>query len=460
MPSLSTAWTVAVAALAVGVAPSVLAQDASSSSSAHSSAQSTALRSSSSLAASSSSASSAPAATGSPATASNPLIPASVSQKCQSFLTALNSNDQVAQCTAPLLTTVAAFHASSSSANSYSASSSQVRSALTDLCSAPGCDDALLRSLLGQFNGNCSQELQAANQVVLGSYDALYVLSPLRNAVCTRDESGGFCLDDIAQRFMPASSSSSSTGTNATSSIVSSSSVAAVASASSSSSTTKNSTTTNANATAPATPKQNFAVLAAADTGSDYSIPVPAPPSLYIQISSAARRLLRRQWSSGGAASSSSSSSSSAAAAAASSSAAATAPVVSLNEAGVHAFDVPSILPDAQTWSTSNLPFLFLSPNMTSSVLCSSCTKQILAAYVAWESRMPYALGLTNSPLLSGQGDLWTGLGQVCGTGFLQAVTQQAGEANLAGGALASVSRVGGAAVVGLASLVAFALYL
>ncbi|KWU43707.1 hypothetical protein RHOSPDRAFT_13329, partial [Rhodotorula sp. JG-1b] len=299
-------------------------------------------------------------------TTSNPLIPSSVSQKCQAFLTALNSNDQIAQCTAPLLTTVAAFHASS--ANSYSASSSQVQSALTDLCSAPGCDDALLRSLLGQFNGNCSQELQAANQVVLGSYDALYVLSPLRNAVCTRDESGGFCLDDIAQRSVPAAASSSSTGTNATSSIVASSSAAA-----------------------------NFAVLAA-ETESDYSIPVPAPPSLYIQISSAARRLLRRQC-----------------------------PVVALNEAGVHAFDVPSILPDAQTWSTSNLPFLFLSPNMTSSVLCSSCTKQILAAYVAWESRMPYALGLTNSPLLSGQGDLWTGLGQVCGTGFLQAVTQQAG---------------------------------
>lgn len=379
------------------------------------------------------------------------MIPTSVSQKCQSFLTALNSNDQIAQCTAPLLTTVAAFHASSSSsaANSYSASSSQVQSALSDLCSAPGCDDALLRSLLGQFNGNCSQELQAANQVVLGSYDALYVLSPLRNAVCTRDESGGFCLDDIAQRSMPASS----TGANATS-IVSSKS--AVASASSSSSSNKNSTN---NATAPAAPKQNFAVLAATNTESDYSIPVPAPPSLYIQISSAARRLLRRQWSSG-AASSSSSSSAAAAAPSSSSSSSSAAPVVSLNEAGVHAFDVPSILPDAQTWSTSNLPFLFLSPNMTSSVLCSSCTKQILAAYVAWESRMPYALGLANSPLLSGQGDLWTGLGQVCGTGFLQAVTQQAGETNLAGGALASVSRVGGASVVGLASLVAFALYL
>jgi hypothetical protein len=109
----------------------------------------------------------------------------------------------------------------------------ETEAGIRDLCSAPGCDDALLRSLLGQFNGNCSQELQAANQVccwsrwfrstttrrrrawiaeqcrrgrtrptrrgsllgqfngncsqelqaanqvVLGSYDALYVLSPM-----------------------------------------------------------------------------------------------------------------------------------------------------------------------------------------------------------------------------------------------------------------------------------------
>ncbi|GAA5864977.1 hypothetical protein JCM3774_003927 [Rhodotorula dairenensis] len=451
MPSLSTAWTVAVAALAVGATgPRLVAAQDASSSSAHSSVHSQ-------QQASSTASASTPAATG---TASNPLIPSTVSQKCQQFLTALNSNDQIAQCTAPLLTTVAAFHASSaaSSASSYSASSSQVQSALNDLCSAPGCDDGLLRSLLGQFNSNCSPELQAGNQVVLGSYDALYVLSPLRNAVCTRDDSGGFCVDDIVNRSMP----KSSTGANATSivsSVASSNSAAAASAASSSakSSGSVNSTGTAA-AAAPAL-KSNLAILAAVSTAdSDYSIPVPAPPSLYIQITSVARRLLRRQWASGSASSAVPSSAAAAAASSSSSSSAATA-AVSLSDAGVHAFDVPSILPDAQTWSESNLPFLFLSANMSSSVLCSSCTKSILAAYVAWESRTPYALGLANSPLLSSQGTLWNGLGQVCGTGFLQAVTQQAGEANLAGGAPASVSRVGAAAVAGLASVVAFALY-
>ncbi|GAA5987494.1 hypothetical protein JCM10908_001977 [Rhodotorula pacifica] len=449
MPSLSTAWTVAVAALAVSVtAPrAVLAQDASSSSSTPSSGNASAASSTASASASAST----PAATGS---ASNPLIPSSVSQKCQNFLTALNSNDAIAQCTAPLLTTVAAFHASSSSATSYSGSSTQVQSSLNDLCSAPGCDDGLLRSLLGQFNGNCSQELQANNQVVLGSYDALYVLSPLRNAVCTRDDSGGFCVDDIANRAMP----TSSMGTNATS-IVSSVAASNSAAAASSSPAATTVTTASGNSSSAVTPKSNVAILAAASTPetSDYSIPVPAPPSLYIQITAAARRLLRRQWASGsGSAAPAASASSTGKSASSSSSSTQT---VSLSDAGVHAFDVPSILPDAQTWSSSNLPFLFLSPNMSSSVLCSSCTKSILSAYVAWESRMPYALGLANSPLLSGQGNLWTGLGQVCGTGFLQAVTQQAGEANLAGGALASVSRVGGATVVGLASLVAFVLY-
>lgn len=367
-------------------------------------------------------------------------------------MTDLNSNDAIAACTAPLLTTVNSFHASSASASAttFSSSSSQIQSALNDLCSAPACDHGLVRALLGQFNGNCSAELQSSNQVVLGSYDALYVLSPLRDAVCSRDDSGGYCVDDIASRSMP----TTSTGTNATSvvaSVAASNSAAAASSASAVPSAAVVGDATNS--TVPAL-KSNFAILAAtSDAGADYSIPVPAPPSLYVQITKVARRLLRRQWASGSGGVAPASATSTGVPAAAAS-------PVGISDAGVHAFDVPSILPDAQTWSASNLPFLFLSPNMSSSVLCSSCTKTILSSYVAWESRMPYALGLANSPLLSGQGNLWTGLGQVCGSGFLQAVTQQAGETALAGGALSSVSRVGAATIVGLASVVAFTLYL
>lgn len=41
---------------------------------------------------------------------------------------------------------------------------------------------------------------------------------------------------------------------------------------------------------------------------------------------------------------------------------------------------------------------------------------------------MPYILGLSNSPLLGGQGDLYTGVGDVCGAGFLGSIEGVAGK--------------------------------
>ncbi|KPV72935.1 uncharacterized protein RHOBADRAFT_1111, partial [Rhodotorula graminis WP1] len=246
----------------------------------------------------------------SPKTASsapNPLIPSTISPKCEAFLTYLNSHQDISTCTAPLLSALSTFQASAAS-NDYAANDAAVQDALAGLCYSAPCDDSLVRSLLTQFNSNCTAELTASNDVVLGSYDALYVLTPLRDAVCSTDSTADWCINDIAKGSMPAGS----TGANATH-VVSSS------------------------------------------------------------------------------------------------------------------FDVPSILPNAATWSSASLPFLFLSPSMSSTVLCSQCTKSILSAYVAWESRMPYALGLANSPLLKGQGSLWTATGEKCGGGFLESVTKQAG---------------------------------
>lgn len=45
---------------------------------------------------------------------------------------------------------------------------------------------------------------------------------------------------------------------------------------------------------------------------------------------------------------------------------------------------------------------------------------------------MPYVLGLSNSPLLGGQSDLWKGIGDVCGPGFQKAISVQAGSQALA----------------------------
>jgi len=399
--------------------------------------------------------------------AANPLIPSTISPKCQSFLTYLNSHQDISTCTAPLLSALSTFQASAASSD-YSANDAAVQDALAGLCYSSACDDALVRSLLTQFNSNCTQELTASNDVVLGSYDALYVLTPLRDAVCSTDSTADWCINDIAKGSMPAGS----TGANAThvvSSVASSYAAAATASidsgSSASSSAASSSSTNETEATFNTTTHlvqsvpvvNNARILAAQD--SSFEIDVPAPPSLYVQISGAVKRLVRRQWNgdsvssawsssgSGAPASASRSGSSAQASASASASGAnstaaasnSTSSTSSLGDdsttAGVQSFDVPSILPNAATWSSASLPFLFLSPSMSSNVLCSQCTKSILSAYVAWESRMPYALGLANSPLLKGQGSLWTATGEKCGGGFLESVTKQAGETNLTGAA-------------------------
>ncbi|GAA5909606.1 hypothetical protein JCM8208_007198 [Rhodotorula glutinis] len=446
----TTTTALAAAALALASAPSVNAQGSAAPSASSSSAPSRTSSSSNSTASSTTSSSSA----------ANPLIPSTISPKCQSFLTYLNSHQDISTCTAPLLSALSTFHASAASSD-YANNDAAVQDALAGLCYSAPCDDALVRSLLTQFNSNCTTELTASNDVVLGSYDALYVLTPLRDAVCSTDSTADWCINDIAKGSMPAGS----TGANAThvvSSVASSYAAAATASIDAGSPTTNETeatfnTTTHLVQSVPVV--NNARILAAQDSSASFEIDVPAPPSLYVQITGAVKRLVRRQWNgdsssssawssaaasasrsgSSAQASASASSSSGANSSAAASNSTSTASTSSLGDdsttAGVQSFDVPSILPNAATWSSASLPFLFLSPSMSSTVLCSQCTKSILSAYVAWESRMPYALGLANSPLLKGQGSLWTATGEKCGGGFLESVTKQAGETNLTGGA-------------------------
>jgi len=117
------------------------------------------------------------------------------------------------------------------------------------------------------------------------------------------------------------------------------------------------------------------------------------------------------------------------------------------------------LLPNAKTFSDSGLPFLFISSDMTSAQLCTSCTKNILSSYIAFETDFPYAIGLANSPILSSQTALWKSIGGACGSGFLSAITSQSGS-SITGAASTSVSKASAFAVAGAAGLVmaAFAL--
>lgn len=251
---------------------------------------------------------------------------------------------------------------------------------------------------------------------------------------------------DIAKGDVPSSSSATSVaGGGSANETSSTSSAAPVASASAS--------TLAVNSTG-----SDKIVMLAATTGSS-SISPPAPPSLYIQITGVAKRLFRRQqasaesWGSSSAASSSmqalpsSSSSSSNTATSAGNS-------TSTSTTGT-TFKLPSLLPNSQTYRSMSLPFLFLSSTLPSTTLCTPCTKQILTNYISFESRQPYALGLANSPILGGQGDLWQGTGEKCGAGFLSNIMQMSGQQELTGGA--SSLKVGATvAFTAIAGLVAF----
>ncbi|KAG8905795.1 hypothetical protein FRB99_008220 [Tulasnella sp. 403] len=79
--------------------------------------------------------------------------------------------------------------------------------------------------------------------------------------------------------------------------------------------------------------------------------------------------------------------------------------------------------PNTQVYRENGVMYLFTLATMDKSNLCTTCTKLVLAAYAAWESTVPYALGLVNSPMLGGQGDLWKTTQQTCGQTFMNAVS-------------------------------------
>lgn len=275
----------------------------------------------------------------------------------------------------------------------------------------------MIKQSLTWFSGNCSAELSANNAVVKSNYDVLYTLKPFTDAVCTREQgtSGAYCATKIGESASPQLNGTSGTP----------------------------------GATASTAGSQGSFVN---------QIPKLSLSNLYINLSEAAvsavRKVRKRQVT---ATSGTAVADTYAANSTSSANAAATVPVT--HSSSSSSDDSPALLPNATTFRSTNLPFLFLSGSMGSSALCVPCTKSILAAYVGWETDFPYATGLSSSPLLGGQAGLWTDIGNVCGSGFLSAITQQAGS-NIASGAAPKnpAALPMSLATLALAALVVFAL--
>lgn len=98
------------------------------------------------------------------------------------------------------------------------------------------------------------------------------------------------------------------------------------------------------------------------------------------------------------------------------------------------------VIPNLQEFRSANLVFLGLLPSLTSDQLCKTCTRNVLNQFIQFESSLSYAPGLSNSPLLGGQTDLYNAVQQKCGAPFLSGSVQAAG--GIAGGLMGGAADI------------------
>jgi len=120
------------------------------------------------------------------------LVPTGISDKCSNFLNDLNSNSDLSGCTAAVIKATSSF-----SGSAKNSSSSQVTSTLGALCASSmdsACPVDLISGKLTDFYTACSGELTSSrNDDVVRIYDTLFVISPLKVAICSLDDGGNYC---------------------------------------------------------------------------------------------------------------------------------------------------------------------------------------------------------------------------------------------------------------------------
>lgn len=323
----------------------------------------------------------------------NTLIPSGISSSCTGFLASLNNNTQLQSCITPLINTTSSFSPTAQT----NLSSDDISKTLDTLCKSSTCQDGTIRSWLAEFYNSCNPELTSStpNAQVRELYDILYVIQPLRSAVCSKNSANqDYCLNEIALR-------NSSKSTSASASASGSASATGSASASASASATagnSNNVVTN-----------NFALSAAFD-------PIAiASENLYILVSDPINSIKKRFMSM-----------------------VQRDPAQSVNTATV-------ITPNMTTYRNTNLAYLFLQPNMNQAQLCTPCTREVMVSYISWEVTQPYALGLSSSSILGGQGALWNSINSTCGAAYVNAITSQVGITAEAANATSAADRtIGG----------------
>ncbi|WFD00894.1 hypothetical protein MYAM1_003649 [Malassezia yamatoensis] len=122
------------------------------------------------------------------------LIPTNVSSGCYTLLLQLDSDSLFQQCTSPLIEATEIYV----NATSSNESSSSLTQSLDHLCTEQtGCDRTLVRQYIAQFWDSCTSELESGNDQVAQLYDYLYIFNPFRDAMCTKNSNGTYCLESL-----------------------------------------------------------------------------------------------------------------------------------------------------------------------------------------------------------------------------------------------------------------------
>jgi len=93
------------------------------------------------------------------------------------------------------------------------------------------------------------------------------------------------------------------------------------------------------------------------------------------------------------------------------------------------------------TFHDKNIEFLLYNSGLDASALCTACARQVLTAYMTFESNVVYGPGLGSSLLLNTQPGLYDAIKNKCPAGFLSGAVQAAGglsAGTLSSGALAT----------------------
>jgi hypothetical protein len=88
---------------------------------------------------------------------------------------------------------------------------------------------------------------------------------------------------------------------------------------------------------------------------------------------------------------------------------------------------VDAITPNITTFRENALPFLFVTPDLDATRLCTACTRNVITNYVNFASNTPYGPGFANSLLLSSQPALLSAVNDKCPASFLGNAIDAAG---------------------------------